>query len=72
VGYQDAIGKLAEAHHLTGEEVSRLGAVLVTWPSDLWGRGLSEEVENILAARELSRVPPLTMDDIRAIQDIWG
>jgi hypothetical protein len=72
VGYQDVIGKLAEAHDMAGEEVSRLEAVFVTWPSDLWDRGLSEEVENILAERELSRMPPLTMDDIRAIQDIGG
>lgn len=54
---------------LTESEIGRLQRVFVDWPQSDWTRGLVEEIEDIMAARELKKMKPLTLADLEAIRD---
>lgn len=59
--------------HLTVDEYKRFTGVLRDWPNKLWEQGFQEELRDILAARELAKLPPLTVEDVeRARQYFLG
>jgi hypothetical protein len=53
--------------YLSKPEIDRLQRVFAKWPQSDWVRGLQEEVADIIAARELAALPPLTLNDIEVI-----
>jgi hypothetical protein len=69
-GIRSKIAVLWTRHNLNANEVQRLWGILDTWSSDLWGQGVDEELTDILAARELSKLKPLTLEDARELQKI--
>jgi hypothetical protein len=59
---------LAQRYTLEAEEVARLCRVLREWPPELIEQGIDEELEDVLAGRNLARLNPLTVEDALAIR----
>lgn len=53
---------------LTAAELARLQSVFVIWPPELIVQGLQEEVADIMAAREIAKMPPITAADAELIR----
>lgn len=56
---------------LTDAEIERLQWVFEAWPEEEWERGLVEEIKDVLAARELAKMPPFTLDHVRRGQEAF-
>lgn len=70
-GIRSTIANLSVRHQLNASEVQRLLSVLDAWPEDLWNQAVYEELGDILAARDLSHLNPLTLEDARELQSIF-
>jgi hypothetical protein len=70
-GIRSTIANLSVRHQLNASEVQRLLSILDAWPEDLWNQGVNEELGDILAARVLSQLKPLTLEDARELQSIF-
>jgi len=68
-GPKTRIAQLATRHQLAPREIGRLYRVMSEWPEDLVDQGLTEELGDILAARELANMKPLTMEDVALIRE---
>jgi hypothetical protein len=64
------IAQIASTYQLVGGEIQRLCNILKTWPKDIWDQGVNEELENLLAARELSRLKPLTIEYFEELKEV--
>lgn len=62
-GPMGIIGGYAKRYSLSSDEVARLHEALEMWPADQYERAVKEELVDILAARELAQMPPLTHED---------
>lgn len=60
---ETTIESYTQTHSLSVSEVRRLHEALAVWPPGEFERGLREELADILAARELAQLPPLTHED---------
>jgi hypothetical protein len=67
-GLKGRIANHVVRYGLSVEEAQRLHAVLAEWPDDLQATGVEEELRDVLAARELSQMRPLTVADVLAIK----
>lgn len=55
---------------LTPEETAELERRLAEYPDWYKEEGRVEEIENLLALRELKLLPPLTIEDVAEVQRI--
>lgn len=65
--------------YLSTTEIARLQRVFAEWPEADWTRGLVEEIEDVMAARELAKMKPLTVSELtylnsnlRGVRDVRG
>ena len=64
---ESRIGQLAGRHHLESDELLRLRSIMQSCPQEAWDLCLDEELKDILAARELKLIPPLTDKEIDSL-----
>lgn len=62
------IAQAAALHNLTESERFELADAVSRWPESSFHEAFAESLDNILAARELAKMPPITAEDMDAIR----
>ena len=59
---------LVELHGLSIVETMTLNEAMQAWPKNMWNEGVNEEIDNILASRQMAKMPQVTSADLAEIR----